>query len=165
MKKKINIILLLAVLGLWGTVLYKYVNQYFFKEEINVSLENKANIRKLLLKDKDTFELKALPRDPFLGKTYAEKRPTEKIISNRNFTPKPVVKVAKPIVQKQLFPTIHYYGFIKNETGGSELVLLKMNGKLLKVKNNETKEGLKIIKIFKDSIKVSFNGETKVVRK
>ena len=116
------------------------------------------------IKSKDTFELKPLSRDPFLGKTYSEKTQVTRTTFKRTIVNQPVSKALKPI-SKQPFPAVNYYGYIKNETGGSELVLLKMNGQLLKLKNNETKEGLKVIKIFKDSIKVSYNGEVKVVKK
>ena len=33
MKKKINIVLLVVVLGLWGTVGYRALNQYFLSEK------------------------------------------------------------------------------------------------------------------------------------
>jgi hypothetical protein len=33
MKKKLNVVLLLLVLGLWGTVILKYISQYFTKND------------------------------------------------------------------------------------------------------------------------------------
>lgn len=163
MKKKINIVLLVLVLTLWGTVIYRYVSQYFSKDELLSSSQSNSNFSNLNIKSKDTFELVPLHRDPFLNKEYyTESKP--KPIS---LPYKPATSKAKPSIQitaNKTFPAVNYLGYIKPEKG-VELVLIKVNGTLLKLKNNESKEGIKVLQIFKDSIKVSYEGEAKIIRK
>jgi hypothetical protein len=60
MKKKLNIVLLLLVLGLWGTVLYKYASQYFTNNDELASNKNEFTLVDLKIKEKDTFQINQL---------------------------------------------------------------------------------------------------------
>ncbi len=164
MKKKINIVLILVVLGLWGTVGYKAINQYFFpKNLIDItSVTYSGNAIKIA--EKDTFELKPIARDPFLSRSLVV---TEK---PKTIAVRTVHRLSLPALPKEPkytapFPTINYYGYIKSTDKKEELVLLKINSKLNKVRLNDNIDGLIVKKIFKDSIQVSYNGEIKNVSK
>lgn len=163
MKKKINILLLVAVIGLWGAVGYRSVKLYFYTPEQTVdtfSISATTQFKKL---EKDTFELQPLARDPFLGirnnsKTrLIDKTNTVKYLRN---VPKKKVVAIKP------FPTVSYFGYIeKNEADNRELVLLKVNGKFVRLKANQSFEGLKVKKIFKDYIELSYNDTIRNIKK
>ena len=68
MKKRVNIILLLVVLTLWGTVAWRSLKNFLHQpEEVkNTTLYQSINLNKI---KKDTFVLKRLNRDPFLHKS------------------------------------------------------------------------------------------------
>lgn len=161
-KKKLNIILLLFVLGLWGTVIYRYVSQYLYKQEV-IHLDSKqffsfAN----QLHKKDTFEMTSVKRDPFLNQSFSV---TENKTVKNSYKP---VRVAKKYfaVKEIYFPIVEYYGYIKsNNEKKKELILIKSNGVLMKLKLEEEREGLKILRIFKDSIQISFNKATRFIKK
>lgn len=159
MKKKLNIVLLLLVLCLWGTVLYKYVNQYFIKKgHIQYTTAYHLSGGKIMVKD--TFELKSIERDPFLNniiETKSALSTTRKIYVPIKHSPKELPKLNTKIP----FPNIQYYGYIKALDKSKENILISRNGKFMKLSLNEAAEGLKIIKLSNDSIKVDFNKESK----
>jgi hypothetical protein len=161
-KKKINIILIVVVLSLWGTVGYITINRYFGNNGkiINTEVQNQEISLKQI--NKDTFELKKITRDPFLNKHFSDKP----VLTDTYHTP--IKKVLKPFTSVPkvkptiIWPLLHYFGYIKSNN--QELVLLKIDSKLHKLKLNEEINGLKINKKFKDSIEVSLNFQNRIVR-
>jgi hypothetical protein len=165
-KKKINIILIIVVLGLWGTVGYRAINRQFSGDEMILEKENLHGNTTINQINKDTFKLEKINRDPFLNKqfqTAVVAAPIKTVF--HNYT-KPVKKAPVPTVPKSdpnlRWPTLTYYGYIgsKNE----ELVLLKIDSKVCKLKVNDPLNGLIVKKRYKDSIEVSFNTQTKMIR-
>lgn len=163
MKNKINIILLIAVLGLWGTVIYKYVSQYFFKSEIIVAKNEKYQSVSSKPIEKDTFQLAQISRDPFLNRSYGEKKIYSGKYNKRVVKKSLIIEKPKNVVTAS-FPRVQYYGYIKSKDTSKELLLVSVDGKLLKLKINEDKAGFKIIKFTNDSINVYFNKVTKWVK-
>jgi hypothetical protein len=157
-KKHINIVLIVVVVGLWGTVLYKYVNRFFVTEDLpytsqNLSMPIIAKIKK------DSFTIQPLERDPFLGKLLVKKQ--------NDFRPnvvikQPIVKKAPEIKITKPFPRVQYYGYIKSQDKSEKLILLKVNNKLERLRLKANIDGLIIEKIYKDSIEVLFNKEKRV---
>lgn len=162
-KKKINILLIIVVLGLWGTVGFRTINRYFGNDAVNLSSETQN--RKISLKkiNKDTFELKRIGRDPFLNKQFVEKPAFVASISYHA----PIRKAVKPspTVPKPKFdmpwPQLQYFGYLKSND--LELVLLKIDSKLHKLKLNDEVNGLIVTKKFKDSIEVVFNSQSRII--
>lgn len=160
MKKRINIILLTLVLGLWGTVIYKYVSQYFTKKDSFINNQNEVSINSSKIKEKDTFSLNPLNRDPFLNKSYySENKPVvyKKTIS----TPKTNVKPIINNIPKAPFPNINYLGYIKSKEKKYELALLKINGKFQRLKINQELDNLKLLSITKDSVRIKYFNDEK----
>lgn len=156
-KKKINIALLIIVLGLWGTVVYKYVSHFFLSTEVQV-FESQNNLSVNLKNSvKDTFELKTLTRDPFLG--LSNNKSTKIIINQSNNSKKSIVKNTPSSIIKEPFPRIIYYGHILSNEKKKEMILLNVRGKFLKLALNEEKEKIKVTTFTRDSIKVSFGKE------
>jgi hypothetical protein len=167
-KKKINIVLILAVLGLWGTVAYKAVSQYFFSEEVKtaaIASDYNFKARKI---ERDTFALEKINRDPFLNKALlrAESNytvvPRAAVSGTKRTMPVKVVD-DKPKVAKY-WPIVSYYGYIKSGDK-NELVMLKIGNKIHRLHKGQEVEGLMLNKVFKDSVEVRFNKENKIVRK
>lgn len=160
-KKQINIALIIIVLALWGTVLYKYVNRFFGNDEI-INFNEQQFLIPIATIEKDTFELKTLARDPFLGKTLVKKE-SSTIIKKTIIRPV-LKKIPEPIPTKP-FPIVQYYGYIKSQDKNQKLILLKVNDQLKRVRLNDNIDGLIVKQIYKDSVKVSFGKIEKSISK
>jgi hypothetical protein len=162
-KKRINIVLLLLVLGLWGTVGYKTISQYFMPKKVIVNDQNFNNNIKINEIKKDTFELALINRDPFLNKQnttpVVAKPPVAAIVRPKIITP-PIIK-EKPVV---IWPLISYYGYIKSKEKIQELIMVKIDNRLYKLRKNDEVQGVVIKKVYHDSVEVYFNKETKVLK-
>lgn len=166
MKKNINIILILAVSGLWGTVIFKYIKQFFQDEKADLSLTATSNI--ILPKEvkRDTFHLVALPVDPFLKKAYTPQPPTQHMVVTQKINRQPKKVSPTPVIKEVTpFPEIHYYGFIKSKDKTEELILIKVNNTLYKTRPNADCQGVVIKKIYRDSIEVKFEKQKAVIHK
>jgi hypothetical protein len=162
-KKKINIILIVVLLALWGTVGYRTFNRQFLNNEIIIKKQNLQNNITLNQINKDTFKLEKMNRDPFLNKQF-QTAASKEIVSN--YRPvKKIITPAPPKANSNLnWPDLKYYGYIISKERNQELVLLKIDSKLCKLKLNDPYNGLVVKKKYKDSIEVYFNSETKMIR-
>lgn len=159
-KKPINIILICIVMLLWGTVIYRYFNNLSISDEYNTNQEQYNSNITFNTIEKDTFKLLKLDRDPFLNKMYSNYESVLKQPLIKRNNPKSVNK--KEQTRFAAFPNIKYFGYIKSKNKNEELVLLKINNRLERVKLKSKVEGLIIEKIYGDSIEVLFNNEKRV---
>ncbi len=160
MKKIINIVLIVFVLTLWGTIIYRYVNNFFYSQDLKIENYNQYSLIKI--NKRDTFNLGNLNRDPFLGKTTKK----YKLISvNNNSTTKFKNKISKPVSSKisTPIPIIQYFGIIKSSSKKDEMIIVKINNVVKKMRLNSEFEGVKLKKVFKDSILISFNNNLKYI--
>lgn len=153
MKKKINVILIIVIAALWGTAGYKFIRHFFYKQELaRQSVKYTAPLGKI---QKDTFALLPLSRDPFLNKLSVSeatvRRGMPKARKAQAAIPKPPGNLG--------FPSVEYFGYIKS--GEKQGVLLRINGKLLKMRPMESRNGLYLKSVFKDSVHVIFGKERK----
>ena len=161
-KKGLNTILITFMIIIWGVVLYKVVN-VFGAETTLPEIANTLPIqeRSLLEFKKDTFVFKNVKRDPFLGKRTK---------SELSLVPKLPEKSKKTATSRnnrtaEVWPQIQYYGFVKSDTKKGELVLIKINGRLHKVRSGETIETIKIKRVYRDSIRVENNRKQKTIKR
>ncbi len=161
-KKKINIILIIVVLALWGTVGYRAINRQLSGNEIILKKQNQLTNTTINQIIKDTFVLEKIGRDPFLNKQFNEKPVFVASVSYHA----PVKKIVKPVTVPKVkhdvpWPQLQYFGYLKSND--VELVLLKIDSKLHKLKLNDEVNGLIVKKKYKDSIEVFFNSQSKVI--
>jgi len=163
-KKKINIVLIVGVALIWGLLIYKFLGNSF------VSQDDQQNYAATIYEElpasiqKDTFDLKEYSRDPFLGKV---KRITgnSNSMSKKKTKQKTVLKKEKTKVV-QLWPQLQYLGFVKEEKAKEPLLLLKVNGKLMREKSSfEFYKEFKVLIFYKDSLLVSFRKDKKTIIK
>lgn len=161
MKKVINIGLIVFVLALWGTIVYRYVNNYFYSQS-SIIEEDFNQYSLIKINKRDTFNLANLNRDPFLGKTTNKYKP---ISINNNSTIKVSNKISKPISSKisTPIPTIQYFGIIKSSSKKDEMIIVKINNVVKKMRLNSEFEGVRVKKVFKDSVLISFNNNLKYI--
>ena len=159
-KKYLNSTLIVLLILIWGGVFYKYFGS---KKQSDGSLKV-ANLTQNYKHDyvirKDTFQLKLIDRDPFgisgkIKRTRKTKTPITK--------PK---KKLKPIVKKNpVWPTITYHGFVKGQHKTTRLILVKINNKLYRKREREMVDDIILTKAYNDSLIVSFNKNTKNIKK
>ena len=165
MKSKfIKRILLVAVPLIWG----KYFWDLFANKQLSEELEQLNTSTELnfspLLFNKDTFQLQLPGWDPFMNEEGKE-------IGAFGSAQTPVVSVDKkpekvkpePVVTK--WPEIQYFGFVKNRDKDKTLCLLRIDGRNHKVSKGDTFNKLVIVGVYHDSVRVSFGGEFRTVRK
>ncbi|MCH4831322.1 hypothetical protein B0A56_05555 [Flavobacterium columnare NBRC 100251 = ATCC 23463] len=170
MKKKINVILLIGVLALWGTVIYKYISHFFQDKQIENNFENNITIKLPDKIEKDTFLLGSLSIDPFLKTVKVIKIENNKpqqtnITTNLLKLKKNEIKPIKPVkvIEENPFPDIKFYGYIKTQGKAEELILIKVNDNLFKTRLNTECNGVVIKKIYRDSLEVKFEKRKRIV--
>lgn len=153
------------VLALWGTVGYKAINRQFYGNKVFPEKQNQESNITIRQINKDTFKLEKINWDPFLNKQFQS---TISVSSRSIPNYVSVKKAAIPVISKAdpnvSWPILIYYGYFGSKEGNQELVLLKVDSKLCKLKINAPYNGLVVKKKYKDSIEVSFNSERKIVR-
>ena len=161
-KKKINILLLCIVVGVWGILGYKFFSNTLPKTENDLAIflpETEAISSSL---QKKVFNLKSYDRDPFLGRISHKK--TTIISKNQNRIRK--IKPAPKSKTNTPWPKVHYIGYVNEQASIKPLVLLKINNKLYRKRTSfKFPEGIIIKKFYTDSLLVSFNKEEKIVKK
>ena len=142
---------------LWGTVIYRYVNNLLIKKELPTRSNTfvASDISKKIIV-KDTFTLPEITRDPFLNAIKVASVYKKPIVRKPN-PPVTVIPKKEPI--PVVIPTVQYYGYIKSTASTSELFMLRIDGKLHKLKLNQEAENFKITESKKDSIKLLYNGK------
>lgn len=163
-KKKINIILILVVLGLWGTVGYRTLYRQFSGDEVLLEKQNQTKNITISQINKDTFELEKINRDPFLNKQFQNTVVIRKHVSGFSSVKKIIPSVNKKVVSNIDWPTLIYYGYIASKERNEDLILLKIDSKLHKLKLNDPVNGLIVKKKYKDSIEVFFNSQIKIIK-
>lgn len=158
-KKRTNIILLLGVVLIWGLLIYKFFGNSFINQKNQQDFVSVVYDELPISIEKDTVELRSYVRDPFLGNIKNTRKLVSKTKRGAN------VKKTKPIVVVQ-WPQLEYLGFVKEEKAKEPLLLLRVNGKLIRRKSSfEFYEGMKILNFYRDSLLVVFNGTEKTLSK
>ena len=154
-KKKLNIILIPAVIILWVLIIYRIIA--FTKPA------NPRNISNIVYNDanpiaapKDTIVLFADYRDPFIPSSYRIIRET----STSGITP-----IIKPKIIKPTWPQIEFGGIVKKSGSETEYAVLKVNDKTELMASKDEIAGLRIKKLTSDSIQVELQNEIKTFKK
>lgn len=156
-----NILLIALMCVIWGNVIFKFFGKGKTIQQNDITsnqfLPNK-DISSLI--QKTPFELNIINTNPF-GETkinfYIKKKD---VTDATNKTTSKILK--KP---ELIWPTISYYGFVKNDINDTKLVLLKINNKFYRKREKELIEDLKIISAFSDSVIVSVSKEKRTIKK
>ncbi|MDF1676543.1 MAG: hypothetical protein P1U44_12585 [Vicingaceae bacterium] len=158
-KKKTIYILMPIVILVWGFVFYQLYG-YFFSTPSYANTEEKTIINIDEIK-KDTFSIVANYRDPFLSQKRVQ-TVNYQVATKTNGTSK-TKKHTPPTVLK--WPSIQYKGMIKNNNSERRVAIVNIDGKERIVKEGTTLNELKVVKIEKETITVSFQDEQKTINK
>jgi len=159
-KKKTSILLISPIVILvWGFVFYKlFVSFFTTPNYAKPEARQSVSIDEI---KKDTFEIVADYRDPFLGKKAKHRH------SNSNNKVSNVTKQLTKVEKKteQPWPSITYKGMIKNNNSDRRVGIATINGKEYLVKKGDEIQGVKLLSIGKVELKVSFQKEKKIITK
>ena len=163
-KKKINIVLLIVVLAIWGILIYRFVGGHFFTDAPELNYQPTAINEQPVFTKKQAHEIAIHERDPFLSKHYYIRYNYQSNSgAKQSNNPNNKVNNLKSPVQ---WPMIKYLGFVKQKKSKKPLILLQINNKFYRKRPHEKLiGGVKIIRFYKDSIELGLNGEKKMLNK
>lgn len=160
MKKKINIILVLVVILLWSTVVWRSVKNFLVQptNTENTIAYEQVNLNKI---NKDTFELEKLNSDPFLkksiivGSNSLESTNGIKPINKQKKVPLPSLRKSdiKKVELSEILK-IQYVGYLKSTNQIVETAIVRINGNIKSMIVGKKYDGIIVKKVFKDSIQV-----------
>jgi hypothetical protein len=157
--KKLTYFLLPLVILIWGIIIYKIIiNLKGNNDDFIVNPVKTQNSPSFL--PPDTFNLISNYRDPFLG-NMADNFSDGNDISMSDNNDYIIIDPSEGIP----WPKFVYCGIIKNNEVNKEVIIVRINGKEYLMTVNDIIENVKLVKVFKDSIKVTFNKESKYIRK
>jgi len=132
--KPITIFLLVAVIAIYGSIAYR---SFYGNQKIEEVLNQMLHSDELLSVNyyKDSFKIDFYLKDPFGGRSFSTKgnnNPTivKPIIINKDIKKDPMIPLK--------WPSLKYYGFVKNTVKKNGLYLVSFNNQLTKMKLGET---------------------------
>lgn len=153
---KLKYILIAIVLGIWSTIIYRYIaylkgNDYSKQYVLN---NNNTNFNQ----NTDTFTLYANYSNPFIG--INDTKQGNKSSSN-NDVHKIVTKPKIVPINTITWPSIKYSGIVFNTKNNRNSVMLTINGKIHILEKDGSIMGIKIIAVKKDSIALLYLNQQK----
>lgn len=162
--KKLLFILVPVVVVVWGIIFYRIFNQIIKKNQVFVP---QININELPIDEikKDTFTIVANYRDPFLGSSvnYSQPENDNKKIEKKKQKTEP--SITGRTNRRVRWPEIEYSGSIYNKDSKQSIAVMKIDNNGFLMYLNETNSGVTLLKIYEDSIRVSFEDDIKTILK
>lgn len=162
MKKNKNVqyLLLVLVLGIWGTIAFQMCD---FLEDSTVTIAETQALPILAdnTSKRDSFAILVNYTDPFLGKKITRSKSSRKSQVKRSKYQRPAppsITKAKP----KPMPPINYQGYAIN---GHRItrVRVSIDKKLYTMKQFKQEKGITILEMYKDSIIIGWKGERKTI--
>lgn len=160
--KKLSWILLPGVLAIWAAIGWQ-VYAAMKSDDLAVNeqaLEQIAPTTKSVVPD--TFKLLLDYRDPFLYDVVRKPPPTN---SQSNNAAPAAKKTLPPPPPAATWPTLSYAGLVRHSGSERSVGFLSVNGNSHFVKTGDAVEGLRVGKVWKDSVEMVMGKETRIVRK
>lgn len=149
-KKTKTYLLLAAVLGIWGTIAYKIITGLNSELPTVEPLEMVSDFNPKADISKETFTIKPIERDPFLGTLYQKKQKT---------TSKGALKATSVT-----FPLISYQGMIKKRKAKDKVFIININQKQHLLKIGQTRDSITLIKGSAKEIQLRYRNQYKVFK-
>ncbi|MBN1953393.1 MAG: hypothetical protein JW801_19465 [Bacteroidales bacterium] len=158
--KKLNYVLVPLVLLIWGTLIVKVIN-HLRDNNMIITPPDLPRLDADLADSLESYELLANYKDPFIRyqTVQNQKAAVDKNIKNKtNRTSER--KPARSIVR---WPDISFGGIISHEE--RQIGLVQVNANSLLLKEGEVRDGICLDKLYKDSVSLIYQGETKTFKK
>ncbi len=145
-------LLLLAVLSIWGIIGFKVFSTLNPESPATVKDDNIITFSPKSQTKIDTFSIKTVSRDPFLGTLYKAKKVAVKA------SPKPL---KSPLV----WPTIIYHGAVARQQSKMKVFVVSINGNQHIMKVGQEIADVKLLRAVAKSITVRYKGVRKTIVK
>ncbi len=156
-QKKIQVLLLVGVVVIWIFVLKKAFSIWGTDSDVVVAVTQEKPVVSIPEFKKDTFTLTIPERDPFLD---------FKVVSIRENKPKKTIQVSKTKIEPNIvWPKLQYFGYLKGDTKSGKMVLMKIDNKLHRIRENNTVLDVHIVRAYRDSVVLRRNGTIKTISK
>ena len=156
--KKAIYILLPLVLIIWGALIWRIFNMSSNDEEV-AYIPPVSNPKKI--QDSDSvFTISVNYRDPFLGNMASSVANSGQNADKQ----KSKVKLSKPVVKYENWPTIEFLGVIKNKVVKKEVYTLSINNTLYMAELGKVYDKVVLVSFRKDSVQVVFNKKSRFIR-
>lgn len=154
--KPANIFLVIALLGIWGWVIYTFFRGRNIDLTSNFTIDNSIKVESNSAQ-LDTFSLIAAYRDPFVIKYVSINLAEDLNLEEENNKEK-----LKPIVT---WPQIKYGGSVKNKATNRNIALVNIDDRNLLLGIGDTASEVRITAIYPDSVVVLYKKEIKAISK
>lgn len=144
--------LIILVLGVWGVIGYKIVAVVNPNSPKIVMQDPDMLFNPINQIEKDTFSVKIVNRDPFLGTLLIKKKSKGKVLK----------KLAKPEI---IWSPIIYHGNISKQDSKTKVFVISIDGQQQLLKIGQVVKGVKLIKGNSKSVVVGFKGVRKTIQK
>lgn len=147
-------LLLIVVLGIWGTIGYKILNGLNpnIPQEIaqNMDMTFKPNQQIT----NEVFYITAIERDPFLG-----------TLSNRKKRKSTAVNTIPKQKSIENNPSISYSGSIKKQNTSSEVFVISINNKQYLLKKGQTVDSIRLIRGNSKEVVVRYKNKSLTIKR
>ena len=160
--KKLLYILIPATVFIWGAIAYtifSHLRQNFDFDEVQYLPDLQAGSESL----QSSYTLLANYSDPFRirkKKTHVVRKKTAAPTIRHTQTNLPY---NRPVQQRIYWPAVIYNGLIMNEQ--KQVALIQIDSKKFLITEGEERERIRLLKMFPDSVRLEFEGETKTFKK
>jgi type II secretory pathway component PulC len=160
-KKGINTVLILAVIGLYSVVAYRYFNHGTTAIAATDAPMIK-DVQMLAQPLQANFSLTNLSRDPFFSGGQAPRKPVSHSVSTM-----PKKQISRPELPVNAKPStnLKFKGIVKNLSNSRTVILVSFNGNAVRMSQGDVHDGYKLEKIFKDSCLMRFGKEKLMVKR
>ncbi|PTQ92445.1 hypothetical protein C8P68_11245 [Mucilaginibacter yixingensis] len=162
--KALNYLLITLVAVVWGTILYR-VMAATKNDDDEGAVMRQAQMAKTPYDDyserTDTTRLQLNYPDPF-GSTPVAHKDTA-VLSIHKSLPVSMAFNPKPMNNTVNWSAIKYAGFIRNAGSKKLIAILLVNGNNVSLQEGESAGNVRLIKNLRDSVKLSYNGQTKFI--
>lgn len=150
MKSKLTTYLLItAVAGIWGTIIFKVVSGINPDIPEIPTVKNIAEFNPKPVTQTESFTISDVERDPFLGTLIKKKQSKSKRIKKSN--PSEVV----------ITPNINYAGIVKN--GKDQVFILTIDSQQYLIRKGQTIKNVKLVSGTSKQIVVRFNNTNSTI--
>ncbi len=161
-KKGKQYLLLVVVLAIWGIVGFRFYSFLAPEEENQPLMENKMSSL-TLQSSKKNYPVKCDYADPFLKDVSIRKVRKEIYNTTSNNLHKENIKKTVDAKTDQ-FPSVQLAGVIANSQNGKKSAIMILDGKEYSLVAGETVNGMKLSKIFSDSVLVTYQKKNKIIK-
>lgn len=165
--KNLKIILIVSTIAIWGIISFKIIS-FLKKPTVPVISEYQQEKKSKELYKKETFEIVANYRDPFLTEKINTKNVSNNNIENKQSknSKKPTTGNKRNELKKEIiWPSIKYKGQIFNKNTQKQTGMITINNKKFLVMKEIVYEEIYVDNIYQDSIRLIYQNEVKTFKK